>query len=346
MKAAFLVAQNLFEVREVPDPSVLGDGLVMKVEVCGVCGGDVRRWKEGKPQGASNVVLGHEVTGVVEAVGKDVTGYKPGDRLAIAPDIHCGTCYFCIRAMYNLCDELKLIGISPDYAGGYAEKIALTGQVLKNGIVHRIPDTLSFTDAALSEPLSSVLATHEKVGTSIGDMVVVMGAGPMGCLLTRIAKVRGARVIVSEPIENRRKMIRPFGPDILVDPFNQDLNIVVREATDGVGADIVICANPVAATQAQAVEIVRKAGKVVLFGGLPKSDPSTTVDGNKIHYGEVEFIGSFSYHPTFHQLALQVLDQGLVPIETVITHSFPLDEIDQAFQAAARGEAIKAIIKP
>jgi len=346
MKAAYLVGQNQIEVRDLTDPAVPDDGLVIKVEACGVCGGDVRRWKEGESQGARDVVLGHEVTGIVVAVGQDTVGYKPGDRLAIAPDIHCGACYFCKRGLYNLCDALKLIGISPEYPGGYAEKLVLTGQVLQHGIIHPIPESLSFTEAALSEPLSSVLATHEKVGTSIGDTVVIMGAGPMGCLLTRIAKVRGAKVIVSEPVENRRQMVQPFGSDILVDPFNQDLNEVVREATDGVGADIVICANPVAATQAQAVEIVRKAGQVVLFGGLSKSDPLTTVDANKIHYGEVQFVGSFSYHPTFHQLALQVLNQGWIPVEKVITHTFPLDDINQAFQVAARGEAIKAIIEP
>lgn len=316
----------------------------MKVEVCGICGGDVRRWKAGESHGSSNVILGHEVTGIVEAVGSEVNSFNPGDKLAIAPDIHCGTCYFCQRAMYNLCDQLKLIGISPEFPGGYAEKLALPGEVLRNGIVHSIPDSLSLTDAALSEPCSSVLATHEKVGTSFGDMVVILGAGPMGCLLVTVAKARGASVIVSEPVADRRKMIQPFGPDSVIDPFNQDLDAYIRDVTAGVGADIVICANPVAATQTQAVEIVRKAGKVVLFGGLP--EPMTTVDGNKIHYGEVEFIGSFSYHPSFHKLALDVLERGIIPIEHMITHNFSLDEIDQAFEICARGVAVKAIIKP
>jgi len=158
MKAAYLVAEKMFDIRDLPDPKAPQDGLVMKVEACGICGGDLRRWREGKSQGASNVILGHEVTGVVESAGKDVIGYQPGDRLAIAPDIHCGTCYYCQRALYNLCDDLKLIGISPDYPGGYAEKLVLTGEVLRNGIVHRIPQNLSFLDAALSEPCSSVLA--------------------------------------------------------------------------------------------------------------------------------------------------------------------------------------------
>ena len=346
MKAAFLVAEKQFEIREIPDPVAPADGLVLKVEVCGVCGGDVRRWKEGQSQGESNVILGHEVTGVVEVVGRNVTIFQPGDRLAIAPDVHCGTCYYCQRALYNLCDDLNLVGISPAYPGGFAEKLLLSGKVLRDGIVHRIPEKLSFLDAALSEPCSSVLATHAKVDTSLGDTVVIMGAGPMGSLLVTVAKARGARVLVSEPVAERREMIRAFGPDAVIDPFSQDLQAGVREFTAGVGADIVICANPVAATQAQAVEIVRKAGKVVLFGGLPKSAPHTTVDGNLIHYGEIEFIGAFSYHPTFHKLALDILEQGLIPIDQMITHQFPLTEIGQAFETAARGEAIKAVIIP
>jgi L-iditol 2-dehydrogenase len=346
MKAAFLTAEKTFEIRDIPDPTTPEDGLVMKVEFCGVCGGDVRRWKEGKSHGLDNVILGHEITGVVESVGKFVSIYKPGIRLAIAPDIHCGTCYYCQRALFNLCDHLKLIGISPEYPGGFAEKIVLTGEVLRNGIVNYIPQNLPLLDAALSEPCSSVLATHDKLGTSLGDIVVIMGAGPMGCLLLAIAKLRGALVIISEPVAERREMIKAFGPELVIDPASQDLNKIVREMTAGIGADIVICANPVATTQTQAVEVVRKSGKVVFFGGLPKSAPNTTVDANRIHYGEIELLGSFSYHPRFHKLALDVLAQGMLPVERIITHKFPLTEINQAFSTAERGDAIKVVIMP
>lgn len=344
MKAAFLVGERKFAIKDVPEPTVPDDGLVLQVKACGVCGGDVRRWKAGQSHGASDVVLGHEVTGVVQAVGPQVGDYVPDERLALAPDVHCGNCYYCRRGMYNLCDDLKLLGISPEYPGGFAQRMVLTGEVLRNGIVHRIPEGLSFLDAALSEPCSSVLATHERIGTGLGDTVVVIGAGPMGCLHTTVAKARGARVIVSEPVKTRREMVQPFGPDAVVDPFNQDLEAHVRDMTGGVGADIVICANLVAATQAQAVEIVRKAGTVVLFGGLPKANPETCLDGNKIHYGEVEVVGAFSYHPTFHELALQVLERGLIPTDLLITHTFELEEIGVAFETAAQGEAIKAVI--
>ena len=344
MKAAFLVGAKQFEVREAPDPAVPEDGLVLQVGACGVCGSDLRRWREGPPPGVDDIIPGHELAGVVLAVGPQVSRYAPGDRLAIAPDVHCGHCYYCERGMYNLCDDLRLVGITPGYPGGFAEQVALTGDILVNGIVHPMPEGMPFAAGALAETLSSVLAAHQKAATGLADTVVIMGAGPIGCLHIAVAKARGAQVIVSDPNEERRDIARNFEPDLVTDP--EELPGQVERLTGGLGADIVICANPVAACQTQAVELVRKAGRVVLFGGLPKSQPMTTMDGNKIHYGEVEVVGAFSYHPTTHELALEALNRGLVPVEQMITHTFPLDKIDEAFQTANSGAGLKVLVLP
>ncbi len=346
MKAAFLVGAQKFELREIPDPVAPDDGLVLKTEACGVCGSDLRRWREGPPAGVEGIVQGHELAGTVIEVGKNVSHYSVGDRLAIAPDIHCGRCYYCQRGMYNLCDNLRLLGITPDYPGGFAEKVCLPGELLANGIVHHMPDELSFAEGALAETLSSVLASHDKAGTSLDDTVVIMGAGPIGCLHIVVAKGRGAFVIVSEPSQKRRETAQRFEPEVTIDPFNQDLVAEVRRLTDGLGADIVICANPIAATQTQAVEAVRKAGRVILFGGLPKSNPMTTLDGNLIHYGEIEVVGAFSYHPTNHETALTLLKRKVIPAERLITHTLPLEKIDEAFEIAASGEGLKVIVTP
>lgn len=346
MRAAFLVGPSRYEVRQVPNPLAPDDGLVLEVKACGVCGSDLRRWKEGPPEGAVGVLAGHEVAGIVTDVGRHVTHYAVGDRLAIAPDVHCNYCYYCRRGMYNLCDNLRLVGISPGYDGGFAEKMVVTGEILTNGIVHRMPDGLGFAGASLSEPCSSVLAAHEKACTSLDDVVVVMGAGPIGCLHTAIARARGARVIVSEPSAERRELAQRFQPILVVDPLSEDLGGCVNELTSELGADVVVCANSVAATQAQAVEIVRKAGRVILFGGLPKADPVTMLDGNRIHYGEIEVVGAFSYHPTMHELALDVLRRGIIPVAKLVTHEFPLAEIDQAFQIATSGKVLKVLVTP
>ncbi len=127
--------------------------------------------------------------------------------------------------------------------------------------------------------------------------------------------------------------------------MTQNLVDKVRQATSGLGADTAICANPVAATHTQAVELVCKRGKVVLFGGLPKASPMTTLDGNRLHYNEIQVIGTFSYHPTYHALALETIERGLINSDHIITHTFSIDEIDRAFQTAASGEALKVMIQ-
>ncbi len=344
MKSAFLVGPEKFEFREILEPTVPDDGIVLQVKACGICGSDLRRWKEGPPAGVGGVVPGHEAAGVVTAVGKKVSDFFVGERLAIAPDIHCGKCYYCKRGMFNVCDELHFLGVTPGYPGAFAQKMVLTGEVLANGIVHRMPEGLSFLDAAVAEPSCSVLALHQKIGTGLGDTVVVMGAGPIGCLHVVIAKARGAQVIVSEPSEQRRKLACRFGPVAIIDPVKEDLAACVRKLTNNVGADTVICANPVTQTQTEAVEIVRKKGKVILFGGLPKTNPMVTLNSNIIHYGEIEVMGAFSYHPTIHKLALDLLSRKVIPAELLITHTFSLEDTDKAYQTAASGEALKVVV--
>jgi len=344
MKAAFLTGSKTFDLKEVQDPKADKNGIVVSVKACGVCGSDLRRWKEGPSD--DPVVAGHEASGVVTKVGNGVTSYKVGDRIAIAPDIHCGECYYCRKGLYNLCDELHFLGITSGYFGGFADYILLDEEVLTNGIVHKVPEGLSFDHAALSEPCSSVLACHDRIHTSIDDLVVVMGAGPIGCIHTAVAHARGARVVISEPSDQRRQLAERFEPEEMVNPFEDDLEEVVRGLTDGRGADIVICANPVSATQTQAVQIARKRGKVILFGGLPKADPTTKFDGNKIHYEETEIIGSFSYHPSYHAFALEALQRGIIPGDKLITSSYSLSDIDKAFEAAAGGEALKVMVNP
>jgi L-iditol 2-dehydrogenase len=262
----------------------------------------------------------------------------------VAPDIHCGRCYYCRRGLFNLCDELHFLGVTPGYPGGFAERMALTGEVLTYGVVHHMPQGLTAIEGTLAEPASSVLAAHHKAGTSLDDCVLVIGAGPIGCLHIAIARARGARAIVSQRSPQRREMALRFGPEAVIDPGREDLVARVRELTGGLGVDVAVCANPVAATQAQAVECVRKGGRVVLFGGLPKSDPMTTLDSNRIHYGEIEVVGAFSYHPTFHELALDALRRKLIPADLLVTHMFALEQVGRAFETAANGKGLKVVV--
>ena len=345
MKAAVLKSPRTLELSDIPEPAVPEDGIVIEIKACGICGSDLRRWKEGPPSGSKGVVPGHEAAGIVIETGPGCSGFETGDFVAIAPDIHCGDCYYCRKELYNLCDDLKFLGVTPGLPGGFAERMALTGDILTNGIINKMPDGLSFEHAAVSELCCSVLATHEKAGTSDKDTVVVIGAGPAGCLHVSVAKRRGARVCVLEISEARRRMVGKFGPDLVLDASSRDIVGEIKRFTGGVGADIVVCANPVAQTQTLGVEMVRKGGRVVLFGGLPKANPMTTLDSNLIHYGEIQVVGAFSYHPRFHKLALSLLADGKLPAASLITHTFELDKINEAYDTAASGEALKVIIK-
>jgi len=346
MKAAVQIGMQRFEVREVPDPALPDDGVILKVTACGVCGSDLRRWREGLPAGVDGIIPGHEIAGRVTAVGAKVSHIAVGDRLALGPDIHCGRCWYCQRELFNLCDHPHFLGITPGYPGGFAEMLAISGEVLSNGVVHPIPENVSDEIAALAEPCSSVLASHLKTDTSLNDVVVVIGAGPIGCLLVATAKARGARAFIVVRSNRRRALVERFAPDAIIDSSQEDMAARVRELTHGLGADIAICANPDASTQAAAVQMVRKGGRVVLFGGLPKASPLTTLDSNRIHYGEIEVIGAFSYHPTAHAMALDLFARGMIPIEKLITHRFALEEIDAAFHTANSGEGLKVIVTP
>ena len=343
MKAAQLTGPETIELVDLPLPECPEDGVLLAVKACGVCGSDLRRWKEGPAPGGTTVP-GHEFAGEVVEVGATVTDFAVGDHLAVAPDVHCLKCWYCSVGLYNLCDDMTMIGITPGFHGGLAEYCVLPAHALAGGTIHKMPDSLSWPQGALGEPLSSVQACHQDIGTKLGDTVLVMGAGPIGCLHTAIAHLRGARVILSEPNELRREMAAPFAPELVLDPFAQDVVAEVRAFTGGLGAASAICANPVAATHQQAVDAVRKKGNVVLFGGLPKAAPMTELHANRIHYDEIRVIGSFSYHPDYHRQALQLLERGLIDPDLFVTHTYTLDEVEQVFRTVAAGEALKVMV--
>jgi L-iditol 2-dehydrogenase len=346
MKAAFFIEPQKIELRDVPDPPTPDDGLKIAVKACAVCGSDIRRWREGPLPGSDDIIPGHEIAGEVIEVGKKVSGYAVGDRLAVGPDVHCDECWYCQRGMYNLCDHIRFYGITPGHHGGFAEQMIVPNEILTRGICHKMPEGLSFAAASISEPCTSVIATHEKINTQLGDTVVIIGAGPTGCIGIAVAKSRGARVIVAQRSEERRHFAAAFGPDLIINPAEEDLISAVKKYTNGRGADSVICANPNASTHSDGVKMVRKGGKVVLYGGLPKANPLTTLDGNLIHYGEIEVIGPFSYHPTHHALALDLLERDIIPAGKVITHEMSLDNVQAAYELAADRKALKVIVKP
>jgi L-iditol 2-dehydrogenase len=342
MKAAVFRGPGRLALEDVPDPALPAEGLILHVEACGICGSDLRALAHGLRFAREWQILGHEVAGVVAQVGKDVPDYQVGERLAVAADIHCHRCYYCRRALYNLCEDWQLIGAH--YAGGMAEYMALPEDILRRGIVHRIAEGLPSVHAALAEPAASVLASQHDAGVELGEVVLIIGNGPMGCLHVQVARARGAKAVLVGRRAERLRAAEGLGAWQLIDASQRDLAAEVRALTEGRGADVAIVACASREAQSEAVQLVRKRGRVILFGGLPKEDPIAHLDANRIHYDELRIMGSFSYHPSFHQLALEMIARGQIEAQKLITSTFPLSRVVEAFAAAREATQLKVVI--
>jgi len=343
VKAAVYEGIETIAVRDIDMPVCEPDGIVVKIDACGICGSDVRNFHVGLKGNVAKQIMGHEGTGTVVEAGREVRAYKAGDHVAVAPDVSCGECYYCKRGWVNLCVDHKMVGTH--WPGCFAQFVALPGVVLRRGMVHHMPEGLSFVDGAMSEPASSVLASQHNAGVGLGDTVLIIGDGPIGCLHVEVARARGASKIIVAGLM-RLKLVPQFNPEMIIDAGKQDTVQEVLKCTGGLGADVAICANPVAKTQAQAVEAVRKRGTVVLFGGLPKTSPMTSLNGNLVHYNELRVIGAFSYQATAHQQALQLIADGKISAPKYINKQVSLEQLVDGIKAAETGEALKAVVRP
>jgi len=343
LKAAVFEDVEKIVVREVADP-VCGQGdIVVKVEACSLCGSDIRNFHTGLRSGAKGQIMGHELAGPVVQVGASVTRFKVGEAVAIAPDVSCGACYYCRRGLVNLCVNHRMLGTH--WPGGFAQLIHLPAEVLAHGMVHHMPDGMSWEQGALAEPASSVLAAQQNAGVGLGDTVLIIGDGPIGCLHIEVARARGAARVIMVGLA-RLAQARAFAPDALIDAATQDPVAEVKRLTDSLGADVAIVATPVGKTQAQGVEAVRKRGTVILFGGLPKTNPTATLNTNLIHYNEIRVVGAFSYPAYMHEKALTVIKAGQIDARKYFTRTVSLDGIVEGIRAAEAGEALKVLVRP
>jgi L-iditol 2-dehydrogenase len=290
MKAAVFKDIENMVVEQRPIPECPHGGMLVKVHACGICGGDIRNYHNGLRGGVTNQIMGHEIAGEVVEVGEGITRFRVGDRVALAPDISCGDCWYCKRGLVNLCTSHRMLGTH--LPGGYAQYLALPPDVMKRGFVELIPDGISYEHAAFAETAAGVIACQEYNNISLGDKVVIIGDGPVGCLHLEVARARGANVIMVGI--DKLKLAESFKPDYLFN--NKDPELVtakIKEITGGIGADIVILAVPTVAPQQQALDMVRKRGRIVIYGGTPKTAEMTTLNSNTIHYNEITVVGAF-----------------------------------------------------
>jgi len=314
------------EERPIPEP---GPGeVVARVRAATTCGTDVKMYS--RPYVSSVIKLpspfGHEWAGDVVAVGPGVEGWEPGDRIRAGNSAPCLRCRFCRRGKQNLCEDRVWLW------GAFAEYIRVPREVMEVN-AQKIPEGLSYEEAAITEPLACVLHGARLAGIQPGDVVAIIGAGPIGILHAQVAKHMGAvEVIISDLIEERLKIAKQVGADIAVNAREEDLAEVVKAETDGLGADVVIEAVGLPATWERAFELVRKGGTVLEFGGCP---PGTTVRLNTelLHYGEVKVLGSFHATPREFEIALSMIASGTIKVKPLITSRRPLPELEEVMRS-------------
>lgn len=345
MKAAVLEALDKLVLQDLPEPELDDHSALLKVESVSICGSDVRILHHGNPRVKPPTIIGHETAGTIVKVGNNVTRVKVGDRVAVGADVPCGQCRWCRQGMGNNCKINYAIGYQ--IPGSFAEYMKLPRLVLEEGPVSKITGNLSFDHAALAEPLGCAINGLELANLSLGKSVVIMGLGPIGCMMIDLARVMGAtQVICTQRSRKRMSIAKSYGADAYL--FSEEENIVARclELTGGEGPDVVITSCGSVETHEQAIEMVAHRGVVNLFGGLSKGTRPMSVMSNLIHYKECFVTGSHGCVPRQHELAVKLLEKGLVRVEPLITHRFPLTQIHEAFQAMESREGMKVMLHP
>lgn len=346
MKAVVVRAPMQFDVEDVPVPELPESGFLLDVKACGLCGSDLRTLRGGHRKVTFPWTIGHEISGTIAEVGPRYQGkWAKGDVIAIGPLAFCGGCDFCLNGQYELCDNYREIGQA--WPGGFAEQMAIPEACVRLGTIELVPEELDPALAAIAEPISSCLNAQEKGQVGLGDTVVIIGTGPIGCIHTSLARARGAdKIFVVDIAEERLKLAEAFGPDVLIDSSKTDLVKEVRHLTDGKGADVIVTATPASIAQVQAVEMARKGGRILLFGGLPKDDSKPGIDMNIVHYNALHLIGTTIFAPRHYRLALRFVASGRIPVDKLITHRFPLSEFRRGATMALEGKVLKAVFIP
>jgi len=334
-------------VTDVPDrPLRPGDVRVSVVTAC-VCGTDVRIY-EGEHSAYANGVgrePGHEIVGRVAQADTLPPGLERGDLVFIAPNIGCGRCGQCARGNENLCATTEGIGITLD--GGFAEHVVVPARAVTRGNLIRLDDASGTDAAVLIEPLACVLRGQDKINVGSGDTVLVGGGGPVGLLHIALARVRGASLVIcSEPSPERRAAARTAGAAVVVDPGSGDLDAAVAEATDGAGVDVVITAAPVHALQTAAVRLAAPTGRVLFFGGLPRSRPTVELDTNAIHYKELTVAGTTASTLDDCRRAAELVGHGRIELDWMISDRIGLPDLAQAIAKVRDAAVLKVVVKP
>ena len=330
-----------YEEVDIKDPK---EGEVqVKIKAALTCGTDVKTYRRGHPVLIKKIPsgFGHEFAGDMVKIGKNVSGFKVGDRVVAANSAPCGECFFCKRGEYNLCENLEFLN------GAYAEYINIPKSIVKRNLIV-IPDDLSYEKAAFSEPLANVVHGIERTGIKAGQTVGVVGLGPIGQMFVKLAKLKGARVIAAGRNPLKLKMAKEFGgADEIIDLTKyQNPEKIFIDFSDGrKGLDVAIECVGLPEIWERMFTFVRRGGIVHLFGGC-KSGTSVSIDTRRLHYDEIKVLSIFHHTPLYFREALKLIASGEVPVEKLITDMVPLERTEEALIKHMNGKALKVLIRP
>lgn len=337
MKAAVYFKKHDVRVVDIPVPEVGERDVRVKIKFCGVCGTDLHIFHGdgGAAPVPEGTVIGHEFSGVVDAVGAKVTRFKPGDRVSVDPNEVCGECYFCMNGKAHFCTSMKGYGTS--YNGGFAEYVSVPEKQ-----VYHLPDGLSFEAGSQSETLSCCINGIDLCHLRAGANVLVIGAGPIGLMMLQLARMAGAgKLLVSELVPEKRALARKLGADVVIDPNKEDVREAIHRECENL--DCVIEAAGTPFTQKQAIELAGKCCTVMLFG-LVAPETEIVVKPYSIFQRELTIVSSFINPYTFTR-SVRLLGQKRVVMDDIITDIMPLEEIGRVFTDPAFRKRGKVLIR-
>ncbi len=340
MKSALLYGKNDLRVQDLSIPTINEFEILLKVRSAMICGTDIRMLKNGRSNIDADhpLVMGHEICGVIESVGRSVSHYKKGMRVFVAPNWGCGICDFCIGGKTHLCPDYQAIGIHVH--GGFAEYCRVPAAAVLQGNVMQIPDSMSFSEAAVIEPFSCTYSGFERAQIRPGNTVLIFGAGPIGFMHAKLARMAGAaKVMLSDINDSRLSTCTQIDPALI--PIKNEIRQEISQLTGGKGADVIITACPVPSVQSLSLELAAINGRVIFFGGLPKESELVPLNGNLIHYRQLIVTGTARSSLSQIRTCIGLVSDGLVRLDDLISHHYHLSEVNQAFMNATKGEGIK-----
>ena len=343
MKAALLESPGQLVITQVPDPEPPAKGLVVKVEACSICATDIKMFRHGHRDLIYPRILGHEVAGVVVETGTGDIPFKNGERVQIAPGITCNTCPACQQGASNQCDHIGILGFT--HHGGFAQYLVVPAESVACGAVNVIPSGLSFVEATFAEPLACCLNGQERVRLDSKDTVLILGAGPMGCLHTMLARAKGVRQILLAERSLKRIMIAIAAePSRLINVSKENLKEVVKEETQGRGVDVIMLACPNSAIEYPILELLAPRGRVCFFSGLPPEKSRLHFDANFIHYHEITLVGAYGCTADQNREALELMASGQINVNWLVTKRISLETLHEGIDCLMGHSGMKVVV--